>query len=81
MARQDLERFKELMESGEIPTTDGQPAGRGIYGEPGTTFRPCSRVRGTMKATEGRRLLAFELSEARRASVVVRMDKRPKPAS
>jgi uncharacterized membrane protein len=26
--KQDLRRFKNLMESGEIPTTDGQPAGK-----------------------------------------------------
>ena len=25
--REDLRRFKELMEAGEIPTTDGQPHG------------------------------------------------------
>jgi uncharacterized membrane protein len=25
--REDLRRFKHLMETGEIPTTDGQPAG------------------------------------------------------
>jgi uncharacterized membrane protein len=30
VVRQNLERFKELMEAGEIPTTDGQPSGRGI---------------------------------------------------
>jgi len=30
MARQDLERFKELMEAGEIATTEGQPSGRRI---------------------------------------------------
>jgi uncharacterized membrane protein len=28
IARQDLERFKELTETGEIPTTKGQPSGR-----------------------------------------------------
>jgi uncharacterized membrane protein len=28
LARQDLERFKELMEAGEIATTKGQPSGR-----------------------------------------------------
>jgi uncharacterized membrane protein len=27
--RDDLRRFKSLMEAGEIPTTDGQPSGRG----------------------------------------------------
>jgi uncharacterized membrane protein len=26
--REDLRRFKQLMEAGEIPTTDGQPSGR-----------------------------------------------------
>jgi hypothetical protein len=26
--REDLRRFKELMEAGEIPTIDGQPSGR-----------------------------------------------------
>ncbi len=30
VARQNLERFKELMEAGEIPTTEGQPSGRRI---------------------------------------------------
>ena len=30
VVRQDLERFKELMEAGEIPTTKGQPSGRRI---------------------------------------------------
>ena len=30
MARQDLERFKELMETGEIATTKGQPSGRRV---------------------------------------------------
>jgi uncharacterized membrane protein len=28
LVRQDLERFKELMEAGEIATTAGQPSGR-----------------------------------------------------
>lgn len=28
MIREDLRRFKQLMETGEIPTIDGQPAGR-----------------------------------------------------
>jgi uncharacterized membrane protein len=28
--REDLRRFKRLLETGEIPTTKGQPAGRGI---------------------------------------------------
>jgi hypothetical protein len=26
--QEDLRRFKSLMEAGEIPTTDGQPAGK-----------------------------------------------------
>ena len=26
--REDLRRFKQLMEAGEVPRTDGQPAGR-----------------------------------------------------
>jgi uncharacterized membrane protein len=26
--REDLRRFKQLMEAGEIPTTKGQPSGR-----------------------------------------------------
>jgi uncharacterized membrane protein len=26
--REDLRRFKQLMEAGEIPTTEGQPSGR-----------------------------------------------------
>ena len=26
--REDLRRFKQLMETGEIPTTEGQPSGR-----------------------------------------------------
>jgi len=30
VVRQDLERFKELMEAGEIATTAGQPSGRRI---------------------------------------------------
>ena len=30
--REDLRRFKQLMETGEIPTTDGQPSGRRKFG-------------------------------------------------
>ena len=30
--REDLRRFKQLMETGEIPTTDGQPTGRRKFG-------------------------------------------------
>jgi hypothetical protein len=26
--REDLRRFKALMEAGEVPTTEGQPSGR-----------------------------------------------------
>lgn len=29
LIREDLTRFKQLMETGEIPTTEGQPSGRG----------------------------------------------------
>ena len=28
MVREDLRRFKQLLEAGEIPTTEGQPSGR-----------------------------------------------------
>jgi uncharacterized membrane protein len=30
--REDLRRFKQLMETGEIPTTEGQPSGRRKFG-------------------------------------------------
>lgn len=33
--REDLRRFKQWIEAGEIPTTDGQPSGRGRGRDPG----------------------------------------------
>ncbi|MBC7835011.1 MAG: DUF2892 domain-containing protein [Phycisphaerales bacterium] len=35
----DLRRFKQLMETGEIPTTDGQPAGRNAFQQRTTARR------------------------------------------
>jgi uncharacterized membrane protein len=34
--REDLRRFKQLMETGEIPTTEGQPSGRRAKRAPGS---------------------------------------------
>lgn len=35
--REDLRRFKRVMETGEIPTTEGQPSGRAPESKPGQT--------------------------------------------
>jgi uncharacterized membrane protein len=49
--REDLRRFKQLMETGEIPTTRGQPRGGKLHGRPTPTDR--SRP-ADLKASAGR---------------------------
>jgi uncharacterized membrane protein len=42
--REDLRRFKQVMEAGEIPTTQGQPSGRrSLFARP---FRPQTEIEG-----------------------------------
>jgi uncharacterized membrane protein len=45
--REDLRRFKRLMETGEIPTTDGQPAGRRTM-----VVHPSARPKNRMPAAQ-----------------------------
>lgn len=46
--REDLRRFKQIMESGEVPTTDGQPVG----GQNGQSYSPPRRKDVVQEASE-----------------------------
>lgn len=51
--RQDLRRFKALVETGEIPTTEGQPHGpRSVLAGVARVMNPTEPVRGEAKLTE-----------------------------
>lgn len=64
--KEDLRRFKEIMEAGEAPTVDGQPSGRAQLPSAGrreAPTRPSSAGRGARPAHPARRDVVEKASE------------------
>ncbi len=64
MVREALTRFKELMEAGEIPTTEGQPSGRRERSRILEALRPAVRVAGRHDVVEEGSEESFPASDA-----------------